>query len=102
MMDGASASVPRSRAWLLLAAAVLTLAAAAAVGVWWATRHRPSPHADPDPAPAVDPRLDYPTPYKNVRPEVRYVGDWICADCHVKESQSYSHHPMGRALAPVA
>src|SRR5947209_16109872 len=49
-----------------------------------------------------DPRLTFVTPYRNVRPEVKYVGDDICAQCHVVESEAFHHHPMGRSLAPMA
>jgi predicted CXXCH cytochrome family protein len=51
---------------------------------------------------ATDPRLTYPTPFLNVRPEVKYVGDQACAACHVEECQDYRHHPMGLALAPIS
>ncbi len=46
-----------------------------------------------------DPRLTFPTPYRNVRPEVKYVGDGACAKCHPKFSETYHQHPMGRSLA---
>ncbi len=49
-----------------------------------------------------DPRLTYPTPYRNVRPEVNYVGDAACAGCHISHSDKYRQHPMGRSLATVA
>jgi Flp pilus assembly protein TadD len=49
-----------------------------------------------------DPRLTYATPYRNVHPDVQYVGDATCALCHPTQTDSYRHHPMGRSLAPVA
>ncbi|HEV3117677.1 MAG TPA: tetratricopeptide repeat protein [Gemmataceae bacterium] len=49
-----------------------------------------------------DPRLTYATPLKNVKPDVKYVGDSACAQCHVTKSQSYHRHPMGRSLAVAA
>src|SRR5205807_2289897 len=49
-----------------------------------------------------DPRLAYATPFRNVRPEVKYVGDAACAQCHVEHAETYGRHPMGRSLAPVA
>src|SRR5262249_32306239 len=52
--------------------------------------------------PPNDPRLNYSTPYRNVRPEVKYVGDAACADCHEGHARSYRLHPMGRSLALVA
>lgn len=48
-----------------------------------------------------DPRLTYAGPYRNVRPDVKYVGDKACAGCHVEHDQSYHKHPMGRSYAPV-
>src|SRR5262245_6637717 len=36
--------------------------------------------------------------YQNTRPEVKYVGDATCAECHPKEAESYRRHPMGRSL----
>jgi Flp pilus assembly protein TadD len=48
-----------------------------------------------------DPRLTYSTPFLNVRPEVKYVGDESCARCHRDQANSYHQHPMGRSLAPV-
>jgi hypothetical protein len=52
--------------------------------------------------PVLDPRETFETPYRNVRPEVKYVGDKVCAGCHVSEADSYRHHPMGRSFAPIA
>ena len=49
-----------------------------------------------------DPRLTYPTPYRNVRPGVKYVGDAACGGCHHAHSDQYRQHPMGRSLATVA
>jgi predicted CXXCH cytochrome family protein len=42
------------------------------------------------------------SPYANTRPEVRYLGDEACAACHAQIAQTYSRHPMGRSLSPVA
>src|SRR5262249_5021826 len=49
-----------------------------------------------------DPRRTYDTPFRNVRPEVNYVGDDACAECHKDLAAKYHEHPMGRSLAPVA
>src|SRR5262245_18255852 len=49
-----------------------------------------------------DPRLTYDTPFKNVRPEVQYVGSEACARCHRHIAKTYREHPMGRSLVPVA
>jgi hypothetical protein len=51
--------------------------------------------------PAEDPRLTFATPFLNVRPGVRYVGDGRCAGCHA-QGVSYPQHPMGRSFAPAA
>jgi Flp pilus assembly protein TadD len=89
---------------VVLAAAALSLLGVA--GFWWAHRGAPSPGAAPPGAPArlpppKDPRLTAATPFRNVRPEARYVGDEACADCHRSLAASYRNHPMGRSLAPV-
>jgi hypothetical protein len=84
------------RLWISGAALAL-LAAAAAVAAWKWPRPAPPPAAPR----ADDPRLTYPTAYRNVRPEVRYVGDEACADCHRGICDSYHRHPMGRSLAPA-
>jgi predicted CXXCH cytochrome family protein len=49
-----------------------------------------------------DPRLTYPTPFRNVRPDVKYVGDQVCADCHPGQLETFQHHPMGRSLLPIS
>jgi hypothetical protein len=48
-----------------------------------------------------DPRRDYDGPYRNIHPDVRYVGDAQCTACHEEIARSYSHHPMGRSLVPI-
>lgn len=85
--------------------AVLLLAASAAGGwaLWRAAVEEPPAKAGTDPEPAApegppaDPRLTFPTPYRNVRPEVKYLGDAACAGCHPAIDKSYHHHPMGRS-----
>jgi hypothetical protein len=79
--------------------ALASLALAAGGGFWWYW-HGPPPGAAPT-NDSDDPRLTYPTRYRNVRPEVQYVGDTQCADCHRDLSGSYHRHPMGRSLAPA-
>lgn len=54
----------------------------------------------PDPSPP-DPRLVFPTMFRNVKPDVRYVGDSRCADCHGDICTTYHAHPMGRSAAYV-
>ncbi len=51
---------------------------------------------------AVDPRRTFPSPYRNLQPEVEYVGDQVCQKCHDDICQSYHGHPMGRSLVPAA
>ncbi len=50
----------------------------------------------------VDPRLSYQGPYRNIHPDVGYVGDASCLACHAKETASFREHPMGRSLLPIA
>ena len=47
-----------------------------------------------------DPRLTYDTPYRNVHPDVGYVGDAACAACHPGIDRTYHSHPMGRSAGP--
>src|SRR5205823_11914235 len=44
----------------------------------------------------------YATPFRNVRPDVAYVGDAACAGCHKDETDAYRRHPMGRSFAPIS
>src|SRR5438445_5163798 len=71
---------------------------------WWIDWGRwltpPSRDATPS-ADLKDPRRTYPTPYRNVSPEVPYVGDENCAGCHPRQAETYRRHPMGRSLAPM-
>jgi Flp pilus assembly protein TadD len=79
---------------ILLASLVL------AAGLWWRTL-RPPPTGGTVNA-LSDPRRTFNTPFRNVRPEVGYVGDEACAGCHAGLSDSYHRHPMGRSLSAVA
>ncbi len=101
----------RSR-WIIFGPVVLVVG----VGVWYAALppatptsvNEPPPHPAafseeevvPDPPPP-DPRLTFSTPFRNVRPEVHYVGDARCTDCHQAICDSYHQHPMGRSAAKV-
>jgi Flp pilus assembly protein TadD len=80
---------------------ILILAIAAAVALGWVTRR----WWTATPAPVVrtpeDPRTTFPTPFKNVHPEVKYVGDAACARCHPNIAEKYRAHPMGQSLLPV-
>jgi predicted CXXCH cytochrome family protein len=42
------------------------------------------------------------SPYANTRLAVGYVGDSACKQCHAKIAATFSQHPMGRSLTPVA
>ena len=84
--------------------AAAALAAVAGVAVVWAVvgrRGRPAP-PPPSAPPAPDARLTYAGPFLNVRPDVRYVGDEACDDCHHDLTLSYHKHPMARTLMPIA
>jgi Tfp pilus assembly protein PilF len=72
------------------------------VAWWWSDRASRGGETGTGRAEAVDPRLTYPTPYRNVHPDVKYVGDRACARCHRKLFESCSGHPMGQAMAPLA
>jgi tetratricopeptide (TPR) repeat protein len=48
-----------------------------------------------------DPRLSYHGPFRNVHPDVAYVGDEQCVKCHQEIARTYARHPMGRSLVPV-
>jgi hypothetical protein len=95
-----------SRTWRLLFPVVAVLCAAGAIIAW-----KPWRNSTPTPidnvasttefGPADDPRLTFSTPYRNVRPEVKYVGDEACAECHGAIAKSYREHPMGRSLGLV-
>lgn len=85
----------------MLAASLGLIAIAVAAVVVWPPADAPEPEPRaPDPAPAsppADPRLAFATEYRNVRPEVKYVGDAVCATCHDAITRTYHQHPMGRS-----
>ncbi|HLJ98133.1 MAG TPA: tetratricopeptide repeat protein [Gemmataceae bacterium] len=87
---------------ILLGIGVLVFGSLLAVVTWfWQTWSSDLVRHARD-APAGDPRNTFPTPYRNVRPEVRYVGDKTCALCHAGLAESFHRHPMGRSLAPIS
>lgn len=45
----------------------------------------------------ADPRLTFPTIFRNVNPKVGYVGDSNCAECHQEICTTFHQHPMGRS-----
>ena len=82
------------RAWLVPVLGALGLVGVVGVWGWWSARKS-------GPADDGDPRRTYPTPFRNVRPEVKYVGDAVCARCHRNLADSYHGHPMGRSAALI-
>jgi predicted CXXCH cytochrome family protein len=92
------------RAVLFLGAGLVVLAGLA--GAWLAgwfggSTPRPSDHPTTQGEPP-DPRRAYAGPYRNIDPDVRYVGDAQCVRCHEDVAESYAHHPMGRSMVPAA
>jgi hypothetical protein len=81
-------------------AAVLLLAAAGAA--YWLVRGRSATTAPPPRHSPDDPRLSYGGPYRNVRPDVAYVGTAACAECHADKAATYREHPMGRSVTPAS
>ncbi len=65
-------------------------------------REKPAPPLESAEPARVDPRLVYTGPYRNIHPDVGYVGDASCLACHAKETASFREHPMGRSLLPIA
>ncbi|MFO0848540.1 MAG: multiheme c-type cytochrome [Gemmataceae bacterium] len=86
----------------------LALAFAAGTAGWyflWPSPPPEQPTAPPPPPrdpPPPDPRLTFATPYRNVRPEVKYIGDAACAGCHADIDARYHAHPMGRSAERTA
>src|SRR5262245_7488438 len=52
--------------------------------------------------PPPDPRLAYAGPYLNIHPDVKFVGDAVCAGCHQDKHESFRRHPMGRSMLSLA
>ena len=103
-MSGQPLSTKRAGAWrpAMLIAALLLLGASA-VCAWLMSRAVPVQRQSPATSAApADPRLTYSGPYRNIRPDVAYVGDAQCAGCHEAIAKSFARHPMGRSLVPFA
>lgn len=82
------------------------LLVASIVGAWWYWYRAPSNQVKDisnslGEETVEDVRLAYQTPYKNVRPDVRYLGSERCADCHAEIAVEYRKHPMGRSMEPI-
>jgi tetratricopeptide (TPR) repeat protein len=101
--QSAAAAQPsrRRRRGLVLAVGFAVVLVAGIVAWPWRDTLFPRPAVDVLPAASSDPRLAFPTRYRNVRPGVAYVGDERCAECHWKETQAYRRHPMGQSAGPV-
>jgi predicted CXXCH cytochrome family protein len=82
----------------------------AGAGLWIARHwHRADPTPAPEAAPpngrarpSEDPRLTYAGPFLNIHPDVAYVGDEKCSECHLDKALSFRRHPMARSLLPVS
>jgi Tetratricopeptide repeat len=85
----------RARAWIVAVA----LGLAAGVAIWFWSRREPAPQP-PARMPAADPRVAASALWPNIHPDVKYVGDAVCAGCHRDIERTYRQHPMGRSLAP--
>src|SRR5437016_3674783 len=96
MRPSISPPEPSRRRLLLWVAAALSVFGCLAAYAWKGRAPAPAAFA------VADPRLSYATPFRNVRPEVQYVGDAACAECHKDVSDAYRQHPMGRSFAPVS
>jgi tetratricopeptide (TPR) repeat protein len=89
-----------------IAVGVLSLAALAGVLYWMFFRPTTpqsvpaEKHPESDFPP--DPRSSYKGPFRNIQPDVAYVGAAACATCHQDIERTYSKHPMGRSMMPVA
>ena len=87
--------------------AVLALIALLGATGWYVLVPNGVPHPDgtvsPDSnsPPAPDPRETFATPFRNVRPGIKYTGDAACAACHHEIDHSYHQHPMGRSATLI-
>src|SRR5258708_14830908 len=90
---------------LLLLACLALLVGLGCLGAWWAyqsTRVRvDSVDSDLTPEQTPDPRRTYAGPYRNIDPDIGYVGDAKCASCHEEIARNYATHPMGRSVSPM-
>src|SRR5713101_7018422 len=84
----------RNTLLVLLGLALILVSVAVIAVTWW--RRALAPVRSDQWLPALA------SPYRNVLPEVKYVGDDACAECHQSHAESYRRHPMGRSLAPVS
>jgi Doubled CXXCH motif (Paired_CXXCH_1) len=78
---------------------VIALAAGLICALLWKGWQRDRP---PAPSSGEDAIAAFATPYRNTRPEVAYVSDAVCADCHAEQAEAFRSHPMGRSITPIA
>ncbi len=103
MMPSETTMTRPARTRLLLLAAILVAGAGATAVVLWPKPDRTTPTDDPTgDGPSPDPRLTFDTPFRNVKPEVAYVGDAVCAPCHKDIDHSFHKHAMGRSATLAA
>jgi hypothetical protein len=96
--DGANSSRARWRHRRITATILIV---GIALGLWiWYVKKATDVATSPD-VTDQDPRLTTATPYQNVRPDVAYVGDSVCAGCHQSIAATFKQHPMGRSMARV-
>jgi hypothetical protein len=69
-------------------------------GIWFFFKTRQDHFASNETP--TDPRLTFSTPFRNVHPDVKYVGDKACAGCHKELTHSFHQHSMGRSVTPIA
>ncbi|HKI34784.1 MAG TPA: multiheme c-type cytochrome [Gemmataceae bacterium] len=94
----------RAARGLILAGLVLLGLAA---GAWYFVHGRHDPEPVPPrrgESPPDDPRTAYAGPFRNIAPDVKYVGSAACAGggCHDGKIASFRQHPMGRSLFAIA
>src|SRR5438270_1114116 len=92
---------PHRRRMMLIVGLTLGLAGVVGIAVWRLRPESDGGTPGPHPAPPPDPRLTYQGPYVNVRPDVAYVGDMACAECHADIAAAYKQSAMGRSLEPI-
>ncbi len=93
---------PPRRGRTALSNIVLVAAMACACILSWCVYQRSLRQAGSgSPSAPPDPRLSYTGPFKNIHPDVVYVNDDLCAQCHVREAKTWNQHPMHRTLTPI-
>jgi tetratricopeptide (TPR) repeat protein len=90
-----------SRAVVLLLIALAGVFLAAGLAARWRNGASSVPQPITQDSSSIDPRVAYSGPYRNVRPNVAYVGDAVCLECHA-EKAGFHNSAMGRSLVPIA